>query len=109
MLSLKQLSLRWKALIPVVGAIVVLAAVIFVVSQGIITKQAEGLALTKVQSDLALMFELLEAEFPGPWRVEGQMLYKGDHPVNGDTELVSTCFPGSDNHRCNTGRSRGRA
>jgi len=106
---LKQLSLRWKALIPVVGAIVVLAAVIFVVSQGIITKQAEGLALTKVQSDLALMFELLEAEFPGPWRVEGQMLYKGDHPVNGDTELVSTCFPGSDNHRCNTGRSRGRA
>ncbi|MDI9451121.1 MAG: methyl-accepting chemotaxis protein [Limnochordia bacterium] len=85
---MKQLSLRWKALIPVVGAIVVLAAVIFVVSQGIITKQAEGLALTKVQSDLALMFELLEAEFPGPWRVEGQMLYKGDHPVNGDTELV---------------------
>lgn len=83
-----QLSLRSKTLIPVIGAILVLTIGIFVVSQIIITSQAEKLALTKVQSDLALMYELLESRFPGPWREEGQTLYKGDHPVNGDRELV---------------------
>ena len=67
---MKQLSLRWKALIPVVGAIVVLAAVIFVVSQGIITKQAEGLDITKVQSGSGVDVRTFRSGVP--WAMAGR-------------------------------------
>ena len=67
-LLLKDLSLRWKVLIPVVGAILVLAVVIFGVSQSIIRDQAEKMALSKVQSDLALMYELIDEKL----RVHGE-------------------------------------
>ena len=63
---MRRLSLRWKVLIPVVAAIIVLAGIIFLVSQHLIYEQAEQMALTKVRSDLALMFELLEEKLPGP-------------------------------------------
>ena len=62
---MRRLSLRWKVLIPVVAAIIVLAGIIFLVSQHLIYEQAEQMALTKVRSDLALMFELLEEKLPG--------------------------------------------
>jgi methyl-accepting chemotaxis protein len=87
-LLLKDLSLRWKVLIPVVGAILVLAVVIFGVSQSIIRDQAEKMALSKVQSDLALMYELIDEKLQGPWRAEGSILYKGNQPLNGNNELV---------------------
>lgn len=85
---MKRLSLRWKVLIPVVGAILVLAGVVFLVSQYIIGEQAERMALNKVRSDLALMYELVDQKHPGPWRGEGELLYKGEHTLNGDFELV---------------------
>lgn len=85
---MRRLSLRWKVLIPVVAAIIVLAGIIFLVSQHLIYEQAEQMALTKVRSDLALMFELLEEKLPGPWRGEGPLLYKGDHLLNGDFALM---------------------
>ena len=52
---LKRMSLRWKVLIPVVGAIFVLVGVIFIVSQFIIDEQAQTMALTKVRSDISLI------------------------------------------------------
>ncbi len=85
---MKRLSLRWKVLIPVVGAIFVLAGVVFAVSQYIIHQQAETMAMNKVRSDMSLMYELLDEMFPGAWRGEGPMLYKGQRLLNGDEELV---------------------
>ncbi len=85
---MKRLSLKWRVLIPVVAAIVILALAIFFVSQSIIDNQAKNMALLKVESDLALMYELLDEKFPGPWLVEGNILYKGDHPLDDDSELV---------------------
>jgi len=75
-------------LIPVAGAILVLAVVIFAVSQSIIRNQAEKMALRKVESDLALMYELIDEKLPGPWRGEGSILYKGNQPLNENNELV---------------------
>lgn len=85
---MKRLSLRWKVLIPVVGAIFVLAGVIFLVSQYIISQQAETMAMNKLRSDMNLMYELLDEMLPGPWRGEGPVLYKGQRALNGDDELV---------------------
>ena len=85
---MKRLSLKWRVLIPVVAAIVILTLAIFFVSQSIIDNQAKNMALLKVESDLALMYELLDEKFPGPWLVEGNILYKGDHPLDDDSELV---------------------
>jgi methyl-accepting chemotaxis protein len=85
---LKRMSLRWKVLIPVVGAIFVLVGVIFIVSQFIIDEQAQTMALTKVRSDISLMYELLDEMLPGAWRGEGPLLYKGEHLLNNDEELV---------------------
>lgn len=85
---MKRLSLRWKVLVPVVAAILILAGVIFVVSQYVIHEQAEKLALKKVKSDLALMYELVDEKIPGPWMGEGPLLYKGDRVLNDDNELV---------------------
>lgn len=85
---LRRLSLRWKLLIPVLGAVLILAGVIFLVSEQSIDVQADNMALTKVRSDLALMYEVVDAKYPGDWRVEGDILYKGDHAFNGDNALV---------------------
>jgi len=75
-------------LVPVVGAVVILTAVIFFVSQYMMHEQAETMALTKVRSDINLMYELLEEMIPGPWRVEGDLLFKGDRLINNDDQLV---------------------
>ncbi len=85
---MRRLSLRWKVLIPVVVAILALAVVIFGVSQAIIRRQAEKMALNKVYSDLAFMNEVIDEKLPGPWRGEGAVLYKGDQPLNDDNALV---------------------
>jgi len=85
---LKRLSLRWRMLIPVIAAILVLAGVVFAVSVYIISEQTENMALKKVRSDLALMYELVDRKLPGSWRGEGELLYKGEHLLNGDFELV---------------------
>ncbi|MGI6037201.1 MAG: methyl-accepting chemotaxis protein, partial [Limnochordia bacterium] len=60
----------------------------FFVSQYIIVHQAKNMALHKVHSDLALMYELIDRELPGPWRKEGSLLYKGDVALNDGTWLV---------------------
>ena len=56
-------------------AILALAVVIFGVSQAIIRRQAEKMALNKVYSDLAFMNEVIDEKLPGPWRGEGAVLY----------------------------------
>ncbi|MGI6036752.1 MAG: hypothetical protein ACOYD6_00840, partial [Limnochordia bacterium] len=76
--SLNRLSLKAKVLLPVIVALFILGGTIFFVSQYIIAHQAKNMALHKVHSDLALMYELIDRELPGPWRKEGSLLYKGD-------------------------------
>lgn len=85
---MKRMSLRWRVLIPVVAAIFLLAGAIFLVSQYLIVDQAETMALNKVRSDLALMYELIDSRLPGPWRGEGEGLYKGTELLNNNKELV---------------------
>ncbi|MGI6149641.1 MAG: methyl-accepting chemotaxis protein [Limnochordia bacterium] len=85
---MRRLSLKWKVLSPVIGAILVLVGVTFVVSQYVMNEQAETMAMNKVRSDINLMYELLEKMIPGPWRVEGSILYKGERALNDDAELV---------------------
>lgn len=85
---MKKLSLRWKVLIPVLVGILILGVTIFFVAQQIIQEQAERMAINKVRSDISLMYELIDRDFPGEWRKDGLLLYKGEAKLNDNNELV---------------------
>ncbi|HEU4964351.1 MAG TPA: methyl-accepting chemotaxis protein [Bacilli bacterium] len=53
-----------------------------------IDSEMVGSAQEKLQADLALGYELLDAKYPGDWEVRGDKLYKGDQLLNGDEALV---------------------
>jgi len=43
---------------------------------------------TKAKSDLATGEAIIDLRYPGPWRVVDGELYKGEHRINNDLELV---------------------
>lgn len=47
-------------------------------------------AIEKAKSDLSIAEAYLDRSYSGPWRVEGDKLYKGDIQINENYELVDT-------------------
>ncbi|MBO8128273.1 MAG: methyl-accepting chemotaxis protein [Peptococcaceae bacterium] len=71
----------------VLGMVLLLGVIMYGVYHQI-TKEAEQAAIEKAKSDLALGYEILDKEYPGPWRREGDKLYKGDTLMNGNYYIV---------------------
>ncbi|MBO8129224.1 MAG: methyl-accepting chemotaxis protein [Peptococcaceae bacterium] len=84
----QNLSLKFKiGFTCIVGMILLLGAVMYGVNF-VVTKQAKDTATQKAKADLALGYEILDKEYPGPWRREGDKLYKGDTLMNGNFAIV---------------------
>ncbi|MGQ9558580.1 MAG: cache domain-containing protein [Desulfurispora sp.] len=83
-------SIKYQIAGVVLGAIFLLAAgVSFIIYRGL-QDQATALLTQKLQGDLHMSMALLERQYPGRWRVQGDRLYKGDMMINGNDELVDS-------------------
>jgi len=81
-------SIRTKLFL-LVGVILVASFTVFGYQQTrLVTKIIQGEALVKAQSDLFTGLEIINLKYPGPWRVEGDKLYKGDTLMNNNFEIV---------------------
>lgn len=77
-----------------------LGIVTFVITIGLVVtgyiayhqiKETAGIsAIEKAKGDLTLGEAYLDKTYPGPWRAEGDKLYKGEALINGDENIVDT-------------------
>lgn len=82
------LKIRSKVMIVCVSLIILttLSVSLFAIWQS--KKAVVTSVQSKAKSDLATTWELLNAEYPGEWHVEGEKLYKGKVLLNGNSSLV---------------------
>lgn len=66
--------------------------VVFIQINGLIFKNLE----TNLSSYNKLGYSLLDQQYPGGWRVDGDKLFKGDKLINGDTEFVDAVKAATD-------------
>ena len=87
-LGIRSLSIRFKlAALFAVILILFSGALLFVVNNLIITT-AEEAAREKARSDLATGEVIIDQMYPGPWRAEGDLLYKGEVLMNNNFDVV---------------------
>ncbi len=86
--KLKNLSIKIKLVLIFLLAIIVLLLVNFLIIGGVVTEEAEELAIEKAATDLQTGYEILDREYPGEWRLEGDKLYKGEELLNENYEFV---------------------
>ncbi|WP_031517374.1 methyl-accepting chemotaxis protein [Desulfofalx alkaliphila] len=84
----RRLSLKLKQ-----GLTVILIMSLFTLAMVVIqyissTEIAKQSGTEKARGDLATGEALIDAWYPGPWRVEGDSLYKGDVLINNNFEIV---------------------
>lgn len=86
--GLMKASLRFKLGI-LLSVMMLLTVIVMGCIQYLSAKNLTGsVAVEKAKSDLALSEELLNEWYPGPWRVEGDKLYKGDTLMNDNFAVV---------------------
>ncbi|WP_018249615.1 methyl-accepting chemotaxis protein [Orenia marismortui] len=88
MKSIKKMSLKMKLLFMIITSIILLLGASLFVVKLVITDQAKKVAITKVETDLATGYDIIEKEFPGDWRLEGDKLYKGEVLINNNFAIV---------------------
>jgi methyl-accepting chemotaxis protein len=74
-------------LIFAVTLVVMLGAIIISVNY-VVKKEAEAVAVDKAKTDLTTGYEILDKEYPGEWRREGDKLYKGNTLMNENYGIV---------------------
>lgn len=70
------------------SVIIVFCGILSIIMYNVIKHEATIAILEKVKGDLASGEQLIDAWCPGPWRVEGDLLYKGDTLINDNFALV---------------------
>lgn len=85
---IKRMSLKKKLLTMVITSILILLAATLIIVQFAVRDQANKIALTKVKTDLATGYEIINEKFPGNWHLEGDKLYKGDVLINNNFDIV---------------------
>ena len=81
-------SIRMKLFLLAAVVLICSFAVLGYQESRTVTRIIEGEALVKAQSDLLTGMEIIDLKYPGPWRVEGGNLYKGDTLMNNNFEIV---------------------
>jgi len=84
----KNMSIGFKIVIPTCVGLVLLILCALIVSTRLVISKTKEMALNKVKSDLSSTYDLVEYKYPGPWRVDGDKLYKGELLINGNDEIV---------------------
>lgn len=81
-------SIKQQITILMVAAIVILG-VSFMVAIGLQVKETAVLAaVTKAKTDLQSAEAIVDLKYPGPWKVEGGVLYKGETKINNNNAIV---------------------
>ena len=84
----KSISLKVKLiLLFLVSILILIGAALFTV-RTVVTESAKEVAVEKAKTDLKTGYEILDREYPGEWRLEGDKLYKGDTLINNNFEIV---------------------
>ncbi|WP_347488906.1 cache domain-containing protein [Desulfoscipio sp. XC116] len=86
-------SLKQQITILVVSTILIMAACFMAATVVQIKETAVLAATTKAKSDLATGQAILNVKYPGSWRIEDGVLYKGDMKMNnnvGPVDYIST-------------------
>ncbi|MBU3145291.1 methyl-accepting chemotaxis protein [Clostridium sp. CF012] len=85
-----NIKLRGKILGIFISILVLLSTLVLV----IVYKEVSSLAFKDIESQLNstsnVGYSLLSQKYPGDWKVEGGVLYKGDKVINEDTDFVDT-------------------
>ena len=82
------MSLRMKVIL-FVNALIVLACIITAHSS--YTSAVGGfnyILSMKAESNVNASLEIIDFRYPGEWRIDGGILYKGEKQMDGDTELI---------------------
>lgn len=83
-----RLKLKGKIQLIIVSILILLSASIFITVYNQVGRLVIKNLNTSLDSYVKLGTELLEHEYPGEWKVDGDKLFKGDKLINGDTEFV---------------------
>jgi len=87
-MKLNKISIKYKILLLVsIGIILLTGGIIFRI-QGVASKEANQAAVVKAVSDLELGYEIIDAKYPGEWKLEGDQLYKGQTLLNDNNQIV---------------------
>lgn len=81
-------SLKQQILALIAGTILVLSLGFMFTMAVWLKDRAELASITKVKSDLATCEEIIDLQYPGPWKVENGFLYKGETLINNNFEIV---------------------
>lgn len=81
-------SLKQQLLLLVLGPILLLSILLTMVVSMHMKERAILATETKAKSDLLTGEAIIDLKYPGPWRVINGELYKGEHRISNDLELV---------------------
>lgn len=85
---IKKLKLSSKLIIIATGLLLLFSVIISIILNTVVASSIKEAATEKAKGDLALGFETLDLKFPGEWRSEGELLFKGSELVNDNEEIV---------------------
>ena len=87
-MKIRKMSIKFKLLILVIAGIILMTGVIIIGVRRVSTEEAKDAAVVKAKADLATGYEIIEQQYPGEWRLEGEELYKGNTLMNENYDLV---------------------
>lgn len=83
-------SLRQQVLVLMLASLVLLASSFILILGWHMRERAISAAIIKAQSDLATCTEITDLKYPGDWRVENGILYKGKAEISHLNSLVDS-------------------
>ncbi|MEW6573013.1 MAG: methyl-accepting chemotaxis protein [Bacillota bacterium] len=82
------ISVKFKIMTAVLLCFILFIGILLWVTNRVIIKGAEDAAVLKAKGDLATGEMIIDMMYPGPWRREGDKLYKGDVLINDNYKPV---------------------
>jgi len=82
------MKIKWKIVSAVILALTGFILLTSISFHRIITKLVDDETLEQLENYSELGLALLDANYPGEWRMEGENLYKGDALINGNYNIV---------------------
>ncbi|GAE30513.1 methyl-accepting chemotaxis protein [Halalkalibacter hemicellulosilyticus] len=83
-----KLKLGTKINLIVLAIILSLSTIVGVVVFNEITKGVKAFAIEKAKGDLSLAYRYIDNKYPGDWKIEDNLLYKGTTVMNENFEVV---------------------
>jgi methyl-accepting chemotaxis protein len=83
-----SMSIRFKLAALLAVILLLFSGVLLAVVNNLIIDTAEKAAAEKARGDLATGEVIIDLMYPGPWRAQGDRLYKGDVLMNNNFEVV---------------------